>query len=195
MTESKLNILKEDPSEFGKDPFEDANQITKHIWLGNRENLYRPHFLIENDIGGIVNCAVELKQLATFIDGKEIPYKTIVPKFNLDLYDNPEQVLNMKDLKEAFDFINMMIKCGKKVYVNCHAGISRSASVLCAYLMVQHKLTFEQVSKLIKSLRPQINPNSGFVRQLKQLSEKISLDMRVAEIQHVYLQKEITKLL
>lgn len=57
-------------------------------------------------------------------------------------------------------------RCGR-VLVHCNAGVSRSATVCIAYLMAIEAMTFPQAYDLVKSKRPCIQPNAGFMRQLK----------------------------
>jgi len=51
--------------------------------------------------------------------------------------------------------------------VHCAAGISRSSSVVCAFLMATESLTFEQALEEVKKARPFVSPNMGFRRQLR----------------------------
>lgn len=47
------------------------------------------------------------------------------------------------------------------VLVHCYAGISRSATVVIAYLMKKRDIGHRQAMSLVSQYRPQINPNSG----------------------------------
>ena len=55
----------------------------------------------------------------------------------------------------------------KTVLVHCHAGKSRSASTIIYYLMKHEGKTFDQAFNYVKSCRPSINPNYGFIAQLQ----------------------------
>ena len=46
-------------------------------------------------------------------------------------------------------------------------GISRSASVVISYLMFKNKWNYLKSFEFVKKKRNQIDPNSGFVEQLK----------------------------
>jgi protein-tyrosine phosphatase len=50
-----------------------------------------------------------------------------------------------------------------KVLVHCNAGVSRSASLVIAYFIREKKLGFQEALNLVKSKRPQIFPNTGFM--------------------------------
>ncbi|XP_051575524.1 dual specificity protein phosphatase 19b [Myxocyprinus asiaticus] len=68
---------------------------------------------------------------------------------------------------ECFEFINQASQqCGVAL-VHCNAGVSRSASVVIGFLMSQEKMSFEEAFSTVKNARPSIQPNPGFMRQLK----------------------------
>ena len=52
------------------------------------------------------------------------------------------------------------------VYVHCHMGISRSATIMISYLMKKYNLGFNEAHSKVKSFRQCIDPNLGFVGQL-----------------------------
>lgn len=66
----------------------------------------------------------------------------------------------------CIDFIRDAIAKDGKVFVHCYAGVSRSATIVIAYLMFEHGLSYSAAIKLVKSKRPFINPNDGFRKQL-----------------------------
>jgi hypothetical protein len=53
------------------------------------------------------------------------------------------------------------------VLVHCEMGVSRSATVVLAYLMRYHGMTRDEAYIAIKKKRPKIEPNEGFWHQLK----------------------------
>lgn len=55
-----------------------------------------------------------------------------------------------------------------KVFVHCREGISRSATIACAYMMIRWKLDVDAALKTILNVR-WVCPNSNFQRQLVQL--------------------------
>ena len=56
---------------------------------------------------------------------------------------------------------------GGVVLVHCRAGVSRSASIVIAYLMKELKLDFNTAYKLVLAARPIVSPNEGFEKQLR----------------------------
>ena len=57
--------------------------------------------------------------------------------------------------------------------VHCHAGISRSATIVIAYLMKALSMTLEEAYKLVKSRRPRIKPNQAFISQLMEYEKEV----------------------
>jgi dual specificity phosphatase 12 len=55
---------------------------------------------------------------------------------------------------------------GNRVLVHCHAGISRSATVVMIYLMWRDDIGADGALKRLKKVRPQVQPNPGFMRFL-----------------------------
>jgi hypothetical protein len=62
---------------------------------------------------------------------------------------------------------------GLKIYIHCHAGISRSASLVIYYLIKYYNMDFEEAFKYVREKRVCIQPNPSFVEQLKYLAHII----------------------
>ena len=60
-----------------------------------------------------------------------------------------------------------MIINGHTVAVHCYAGISRSATIVIMYIMRFHRMTFNQAFAYVKEKRNCVDPNQGFLEQLK----------------------------
>lgn len=73
----------------------------------------------------------------------------------------------LEHLDAATSFIHKYIQKGIGVLVHCQMGVSRSSSVVIAYLMRYHQMTFDQAYDHSKKRRSQVNPNRGFRMQLK----------------------------
>jgi len=86
--------------------------------------------------------------------------------------DLPEANL-VSNLEKCFTYIDNAIKTGGCVFIHCNAGISRSASVVIAYLMKKHGMSYQQAFLYLKKRRTVIKPNPGFVQQLKDYEKMI----------------------
>jgi atypical dual specificity phosphatase len=71
-----------------------------------------------------------------------------------------------------------------RILVHCSAGISRSPTVVAAYLMRRRGMTLKGALGQIVRVRPQISPNPGFLRQLKEMEVALygSCSLEVEEL-------------
>jgi len=70
-------------------------------------------------------------------------------------------------LPTACRFIQLALDEGGKVLVHCVMGVSRSTTVVCAYLMWSRHLSASAALRLVKQRRPRVHPNYGFTKQLQ----------------------------
>jgi len=81
------------------------------------------------------------------------------------------------DIKQHFEsannFINSAKDAGGRVLVHCAAGVSRSASVVIAYLMMTRRMAYEEAKDFVSQRRPCICPNDGFEKQLIEYGESL----------------------
>lgn len=71
---------------------------------------------------------------------------------------------------KAFRFMDMALAedPDARILVHCAQGISRSATLVIMYLMRTNDLTYEQALELVQKHRDVVQPNAGFVAQLKE---------------------------
>ena len=75
-------------------------------------------------------------------------------------------------LPEAVDQIKQWLSdSGNVVYVHCQSGISRSATVVIAFLMKCREMELMSAYEQVHRCRPVINPNDGFFRALQSFGE------------------------
>lgn len=80
--------------------------------------------------------------------------------------DVPREDL-IKHFKETNNFIRESLAEERNVLVHCYFGVSRSATIVIAYLMEKHRLGYEAAMQRVKSKRRFVMPNPGFINQLK----------------------------
>jgi tyrosine-protein phosphatase len=61
------------------------------------------------------------------------------------------------------------------VLVHCKQGVSRSASLVIAYVMCKERLTFQQAYALVREKSPSITPNLMLVYQLLEYERALGL--------------------
>jgi protein-tyrosine phosphatase len=64
---------------------------------------------------------------------------------------------------DCIKFIYNAIASGGKVLVHCWAGVSRSATIVIAYLMRMHEMQLGLAFNLVRTKRMIVNPNHGFM--------------------------------
>lgn len=65
-------------------------------------------------------------------------------------------------------FIRAALDNGDGVLVHCQAGVSRSATLVAAYLMAQEPgLDVDQAVARVRKVRPQVEPTETFLQQLE----------------------------
>jgi len=69
-------------------------------------------------------------------------------------------------LEDVHKFIDEGLEDGS-VLVHCMAGVSRSATLVISYVMKRYDLSYTDARSLVYAERNVINPNWGFVEQLK----------------------------
>jgi dual specificity MAP kinase phosphatase len=79
----------------------------------------------------------------------------------------------LSKLQTAFDFINSIQAKGGRVFVHCHAGISRSATVCIAFIMKHLQMDLTKAYDFVKQKRPCISPNLHFMGQLLEFEKTL----------------------
>lgn len=87
-------------------------------------------------------------------------------RVQIPLEDNPFAELAAHLPSSTAFIIEAMKDPNARVLVHCAEGISRSVSIVCAYLMHTQKWTPTKALMYVKSKRTVADPNFGFVKQL-----------------------------
>ncbi|ORY79019.1 protein-tyrosine phosphatase-like protein, partial [Protomyces lactucae-debilis] len=68
--------------------------------------------------------------------------------------------------QDTFRFIQYGLDEGHRILVHCEQGISRSATVLAAFVMKSERYHPSEAIRYIQRFRPIADPNPGFRKQL-----------------------------
>ncbi|XP_051827800.1 dual specificity protein phosphatase 4-like [Antechinus flavipes] len=82
---------------------------------------------------------------------------------------------------DAIEFIDSVQARQGRVLVHCQAGISRSATICLAYLMMKKKVRLEAAFEFVKQRRSIISPNFSFMGQLLQFESQVLATSCAAE--------------
>ena len=127
------------------------NKITEQIYLGDVSGATNLYMLRANGITHILTVAAGMRPLFPF----EFTYKCF------EVLDMPTQSL-MHTFLPGIEFMRDAVRSGGKVLVHCFAGVSRSASMVIAYLIKEHGMGCQQAFEYCRSKRMIIFPNPGF---------------------------------
>ncbi|KAG7093972.1 hypothetical protein E1B28_007602 [Marasmius oreades] len=89
-------------------------------------------------------------------------------RMHIRIADRPDSDI-LIHLEKTTEFIRMAIKENKDncVLVHCFQGVSRSATVVCAYLVATAGMRAMQSIGFVQSKRKVVCPNNGFRQQLE----------------------------
>ena len=133
----------------------DISQINDKLFIGNISTATNKKLLKENGITHIIDILSQRFE----------PYPDDFEYLHIYAYDTVDW-----NLTYSFPITNLFIKDalknGGKVYIHCMCGISRSISILLAYLMTNTTNSLESILNDVRSIRPIANPNKAFMKQL-----------------------------
>lgn len=99
-----------------------------------------------------------------------------VTELAFNLVDHPLAILEPEMIRACIESID---DAPGPCLVHCAAGISRSASLVIAYLMYRYGLRAVEARERLVAVRPRISPNSGFWDQLQHEIQDLVADLRV----------------
>ncbi|XP_061224753.1 serine/threonine/tyrosine-interacting-like protein 2 [Neopsephotus bourkii] len=101
-----------------------------------------------------------------FYNGLNIQY------LGIEVDDFPDMDIS-KHFRPAAEFLDeALLTYRGKILVNSEMGISRSAVLVAAYLMIYHHMTVLEALMTLRKKRA-IYPNDGFLKQLRDLNEQL----------------------
>ncbi|XP_073299832.1 protein-tyrosine-phosphatase MKP1-like [Primulina huaijiensis] len=141
----------------------ECSRILDHIYLGSDVVAKNREILRQNWITHVLNC---VGFVCPEYFKNELVYKT------LWLHDCPSEDIT-SILYDVFDYFEDVREQGKRVLVHCCQGVSRSNSLVIAYLMWKEGLSFDDAFQHVKAARGVTNPNVGFACQLLQCQKRV----------------------
>lgn len=158
--------------------YEPYTEVYPNLFLGGAITALNITKLVQLGINLVINVSQEkypfsLHSLSHVNTTKEYYEKANInfigiaaddcPSFNLTKYFIP-----------VSEIIDKALKNNERVFIHCFAGISRSATIVIAFLVLKKNMSVSQAIHYIRKKRP-INPNEGFINQLCILENNINL--------------------
>jgi hypothetical protein len=144
-----------------------ASQITPNIYLGNYEDTLCTESLLEKRITRILNISEEC-HFSPYLLANKDKFKIM----QIPIKDNADEPIK-NYFQDCINFIHDTVIAGENILVHCQMGISRSATIVLAYIMrygfegslVENPISCYDAFDYIKQKRD-INPNFGFMLAL-----------------------------
>ncbi|XP_057291386.1 uncharacterized protein LOC130614019 isoform X3 [Hydractinia symbiolongicarpus] len=147
---------------FDASPDKNLHKVCKGLFIGSQDASANLEELQASGITHILNVAVYT----------ENHYPKLFTYKNVSMYDVPSY-----DISEHFEdcskFIENAITSNGSVLCHCNAGISRSSTVIMAYLMKYKNMTLDDALELVQKARPIAMPNIGFLVKLQEYGLKL----------------------
>lgn len=157
-------------------------EVLPCLYLCGACAIVRPETIESLSIKFVVNATIELP---------DTPLPDVAPEyFRVPVKDTREA-----NLLDYFDQVADLIeetrqKHGRSL-VHCLAGVSRSVSLVLAYLMKYSNMSLKSAFQHVRSVRPQVRPNVGFFKQLIEYEQRLNGITTVSMIRCSAVDEEI----
>ncbi|KAG8924708.1 hypothetical protein FRC02_010231 [Tulasnella sp. 418] len=160
------------------------DQVIPNLWVGDLQSALNKAGLEEHNVKYVMSAM----RGRVRVDPRFVRYQ-----INLDDTNSADLLVH---LPPAIAFIDSALQSGKGVLVHCQAGMSRSASIVAAFLMYSKNINLNEALDLMRSARPIVCPNDSFMRQLE-LFHKVSCKItpRDKATRAYYLERTVTEVL
>ncbi|KAL6126576.1 hypothetical protein ACLB2K_074623 [Fragaria x ananassa] len=141
----------------------ECSKVAQHIYLGGDAVAKDRDILKQNGITHVLNC---VGFVCPEYFKADFVYRT------LWLQDSPTEDIT-SILYDVFDYFEDVREQGGRVFVHCCQGVSRSTSLVIAYLMWREGQSFDDAFQYVKAARGIADPNMGFACQLLQCQKRV----------------------
>ena len=124
-----------------------ATEILPRVFIGGASVAGNRSFFVENNIRRVVNCTSGLPNY----------FEDYAEYMKLNIWDSTserDQLLMVNSIPKTNQFIHMR-QPNEGVLVHCHWGVSRSCTIMAAYLREFHCATLQEAINFIVQRRPQ----------------------------------------
>ncbi|RUS91818.1 hypothetical protein EGW08_000389 [Elysia chlorotica] len=156
-------------------------RVTDYLFLGSVEAAYNEPMLCKYDISSLIDMTNVNPALVPAHKKSDCPCACVAnktPHFRSKLNIGVDDI-EWENLEQYFDEINSFINAARRkdrrVLVFSYMGQSRAAAAVVQHLMTHFKMPYEDAMKVVRSKRPQIKLNSGFVKALRRLEKRLGL--------------------
>ncbi|XP_012656793.1 dual specificity protein phosphatase 13 isoform X3 [Otolemur garnettii] len=150
-----------------------VDEVWPNLFLGDAYAARDKSKLAQLGITHVINAAAGKFQVDTgakFYRGMPLEY------YGIEADDNPFFDLSVYFLPVARYIRTALSVSQGRVLLHCAMGVSRSATLVLAFLMICENMTLVEAIQTVQAHRD-ICPNSGFLRQLQVLDNRLGREM------------------
>ncbi|EKM76732.1 hypothetical protein AGABI1DRAFT_131026 [Agaricus bisporus var. burnettii JB137-S8] len=160
------------------------NEVIPGLWIGDLPSAMNVQKLKSNNIYSILSA----------MRGRITVNETFIR--HQILIDDTEDADILSHLLPSIHFIQAELGKGRGVLVHCQAGVSRSATVVAAYLMYSKDMDPEGALKVIRQARPFVDPNVNFLQQLEIFHKSnYRISKQEKDIRRYYLERTVDEVM
>ncbi|KAF9181986.1 tyrosine/serine/threonine protein phosphatase pps1 [Haplosporangium sp. Z 767] len=164
------------------------SRILPFLYLGNLAHASNPGLLKSLGIRYVLSVGEEAHGLDTAYDdtlrvdgaegtgcgGKATDQSRFMVKLVDDMYDNGVDSL-WRHIENCVEFVDEARKANSKILIHCRVGVSRSATIVIAYLMAHYNLSLVDAYLMVRARRLSviIQPNLLFMYELLQWEQRL----------------------
>ncbi|KAG0012557.1 Dual specificity protein phosphatase 10 [Podila clonocystis] len=141
--------------------------VLHHLYLGAEHNASDSITLSRLGISHVLNVAVEIAQQ----NQEETLEKNGIRYHHLSWTHHQKNLSS--EFPEAFDLIEQARSTGGKILVHCQLGVSRSASLVIAYVMKAENKSLTEAYDFVKDRSGVISPNMSLMYQLAEFEKSL----------------------
>eukprot|EP00753_Platysulcus_tardus_P015869 PLAT5321.2.p1 GENE.PLAT5321.2~~PLAT5321.2.p1 ORF type:complete len:268 (-),score=14.82 PLAT5321.2:72-875(-) len=149
--------------------FAEMQEVVAGVWIGPQRAAGKVAALEAAGITHVLTANGQPPRLLLAMAARKM---TALQNLVLELDDEPEEDI-ASTFPTAIAFIQKALAEGGGVLVHCTAGISRSCTIVCAYLMATQRISVEEALHVVRSARKWVKPNPGFIAQLTQYEMEV----------------------
>eukprot|EP00128_Syssomonas_multiformis_P005539 Colp12_sorted_trinity150504_noHs@23043 len=167
---------------FGKlldDDADTPSHIKDNLFLGSIRDARDVNILKRKNIKHILSLADTTGTGQTYYDKAEVSSQVQLKYKGIQAHDTDDYPIQTH-FDEAFEFLDHALKSGDNVLVHCAAGVSRSATIVIAYLMRTEKWGLFEASRFVHEKRPCVCPNQGFLTRLLEFEKGVIAVERIS---------------
>lgn len=146
------------------------SQVLPNLWLGNLDLTRDYEFLRENKITHVITL------LEDDYTSPELVTQGVT-HMRIKIYDYEDEPI-YDVFEQTCTFIHNALKNNGCVYVHCMMGISRSPTIVAAYLIKYCEMNAGDALNLLQNVRPIVSPNDGFLAALDQWDASVATTAR-----------------